>query len=117
MKKKYPFILTDTEREELKDLIASGTAPARKLAHARISCSRRTRVPMERLWWTRRSPRRWRRASRPRGQDTQALRRGRPPSGPEPTTSNEEYHRKLLDGEQEACLVALACSEPPEGEA
>jgi transposase len=29
---------------------------------------------------------------------------------------NREYHRKL-DGEQEARLVALACSEPPEGRA
>ncbi len=29
---------------------------------------------------------------------------------------NREYHRKL-DGEQEARLLALACSEPPEGQA
>ena len=29
---------------------------------------------------------------------------------------NREYHRKL-DGEQEARLVAFACSEPPEGQA
>jgi transposase len=29
---------------------------------------------------------------------------------------NREYHRKL-DGEQEARLVTLACSEPPEGQA
>jgi Homeodomain-like domain len=29
---------------------------------------------------------------------------------------NREYYRKL-DGEQEARLVALACSEPPEGHA
>src|SRR5215207_4651957 len=36
MKKKYPVILSDTERDELKRLIAAGTAPARKLTHARI---------------------------------------------------------------------------------
>jgi hypothetical protein len=29
---------------------------------------------------------------------------------------NREHHRKL-DGEQEARLIALACSEPPEGRA
>jgi len=29
---------------------------------------------------------------------------------------NRHYHRKL-DGEQEARLIALACSEPPEGQA
>jgi hypothetical protein len=36
MKKKYPVILSETERDDLKRLIASGTAPARKLTHARI---------------------------------------------------------------------------------
>ena len=36
MKKKYPVILSETERDDLKSLIASGTAPARKLTHARI---------------------------------------------------------------------------------
>jgi hypothetical protein len=36
MKKKYPVILSDTERVELKSLIAAGTTPARKLTHARI---------------------------------------------------------------------------------
>jgi hypothetical protein len=36
MKKKYPVILNETERVELKQLIAAGTAPARKLTHARI---------------------------------------------------------------------------------
>ena len=36
MKKKYPVILTETERDNLKSLIAAGTAPARKLTHARI---------------------------------------------------------------------------------
>jgi hypothetical protein len=36
MKKKYPAILSDTEREQLKNLIAAGTVPARKLTHARI---------------------------------------------------------------------------------
>ena len=36
VKKKYPVILTETEREHLKSLIAAGRAPARKLTHARI---------------------------------------------------------------------------------
>jgi transposase len=34
--KRFRVTLTPTEREELQRLIASGTAPARKLAHARI---------------------------------------------------------------------------------
>src|SRR5215212_4050441 len=36
MKKKYPVILNEAQREQLKSLIAAGTAPARKLTHARI---------------------------------------------------------------------------------
>ena len=36
MKKKYPVMLSETEREELKRLIAAGTAPARKLTHAHV---------------------------------------------------------------------------------
>lgn len=36
MKKKYPVILSEAERDQLKSLIAAGTAPARKLTHARI---------------------------------------------------------------------------------
>jgi hypothetical protein len=36
MKKKYPVILDETQRDDLKRLIVSGTAPARKLTHARI---------------------------------------------------------------------------------
>jgi len=37
-------------------------------------------------------------------------------SGQRRTPRSREYHRKL-DGEQEARLLALACSEPPEGQA
>ena len=36
MKKKYPVILTEAQREQLKSLIAAGTGPARKLTQARI---------------------------------------------------------------------------------
>jgi hypothetical protein len=36
MKKKYPNILNETERDNLKNLIAAGTARARKLTHTRI---------------------------------------------------------------------------------
>src|SRR4051812_50053174 len=36
MHAKYIVLLTETERSELEHLIAGGTAPARKLTHARI---------------------------------------------------------------------------------
>lgn len=115
MKKKYPVILSDTEREELKRLIAAGTAPARKLTHARILL-KADQSPDGPGWVDEKvadavetsQPT----VSRVRKQcfeeGLQAALNRRPP--------NREYRRKL-DGEQEARLVALACSEPPEGQA
>jgi transposase len=115
MKKKYPVILSDTEREQLKNLIAAGTAPARKLTHARILL-KADQSPEGPGWVDEQvadavevsQPT----VSRVRKQyvqeGLQAAINRRPP--------NREYHRKL-DGEQEARLVALACSKPPEGQA
>jgi transposase len=115
MKKKYPVILNDTERDELKRLIAAGTAPARKLTHARIllKADQGPEGPgwvddavAEAVETSQPTVSRVRKQYFEEGLEA-ALNR-RPP--------NREYHRKL-DGEQEACLVALACSEPPEGQA
>ena len=107
MKKKYPVILTDTERVELKSLIAAGTAPARKLTHARILL--KADQGSEGPGWVDEQVAEAVEVSQPtvsrvRKQYVQegleaALNR-RPP--------NRHYHRKL-DGEQEARLIALAC--------
>jgi DNA-binding transcriptional ArsR family regulator len=115
MKKKYPVILSDTERAELKSLIAAGTAPARKLTHARVLL-KADQSPEGPGWVDEQvadavevsQPT----VSRVRKQyfeeGLEAALNRRPP--------NRHYYRKL-DGEQEAHLVALACSEPPEGQA
>jgi Homeodomain-like domain len=115
MKKKYPVILSDTEREQLKSLIAAGTAPARKLTHARILL--KGDQGSEGPGWVDEQLADAVEVSQPtvarvRKQYVQeglqaAINRRSP---------NREYHRKL-DGHQEARLVALACSEPPEGQA
>ena len=115
MKKKYPVILTDAEREELKSLIAAGTVPARKLTHARILL-KADQGPEGPAWVDERvadavetsqpTVCRVRKQYFEEGLEA-ALNRRAP---------NRHYHRKL-DGEQEARLVALACSEPPEGQA
>jgi DNA-binding transcriptional ArsR family regulator len=115
MKKKYPVILTQTEREQLKDLIAAGTAPARKLTHARILL-KADQSPQGPAWVdeevadavevSQPTVSRVRKQYFEEGMEAALNRR--------PT--NREYHRKL-DGEHEARLVALACSEPPEGQA
>jgi transposase len=115
MKKKYPVILSQTERDDLKRLIATGTAPARKLTHARILL--KADESTEGASWvdekvadavevSQPTVARVRRQYFEEGLEA-ALNR-RPPK--------REYHRKL-DGEQEARLVALACSQPPEGDA
>src|SRR3712207_9348082 len=36
MHQKYVVVLTEDERKQLEQLLAAGTAPARKLAHARV---------------------------------------------------------------------------------
>jgi transposase len=114
MHKRYTVTLTETERTYLKQLIAAGTESARKLTHARIllkadqgpdgpgwideAISEAVEVSQPTV-------------SRVRKQYVQegleaALNR-RPPT--------REDVRKL-DGEQEAKLIALACSKPPKGE-
>jgi transposase len=115
MKKKYPVVLTEAQREHLKSLIAAGTAPARKLAHARIllKADQSPEGPgwvdeklAEAVETSQPTVARVRKQYFEEGLEA-ALNR-RPP--------NRVYQRKL-DGEQEARLLALACSEPPEGQA
>jgi transposase len=115
MKKKYPVTLTRTEGEHLKSLIAAGTAPARKLTHARIllKADQSPEGPgwvdeqvAEAVETSQPTVSRVRKQYFEEGKEA-ALNRRAP---------NRHYHRKL-DGEQEAQLVALACSEPPEGRA
>ena len=115
MNKKYPVILSETERDELKRLIAAGTAPARKLTHARILL--KADQSPEGPGWVDEMVAEAVEVSQPTvsrvrkqyfEEGLEAALNRRPP--------NREYYRKL-DGEQEARLVALACSDPPEGQA
>jgi transposase len=115
MKKKCPVILTEAQREHLKSLIAAGTAPARKLTHARILL-KADQSPEGPGWVDEKvadavevsQPTVSRVRKRYFEEGLEAAVNRRPP--------NRVYQRKL-DGEQEARLIALACSEPPEGQA
>jgi hypothetical protein len=115
MKVKYSVFLTEDEREQCKSLIAAGNAPARKLTHARILL-KADQSPEGPAWVDEAiadavessQPT----VSRVRKQYVQegleaALNRRAP---------NREYERKL-DGEQETRLLALACGQPPQGQA
>jgi transposase len=115
MKKRYAVCLTDTQRDELKRLIAAGQAPARKLMHARIllkadqsahgpgetddAIAQVVEVSQPTVFRVRRHY---------VEQGLEAALNRRPPT--------REYQRKL-DGAQEAHLIALACEQPPAGQA
>jgi transposase len=105
--KRYKVQLTREEREQLQKLISSGVATARKLTRARIllkvdagltktEISQALDVTINTITNVCRSFQTQRLA---------AVERKKP---------NREYEHSL-DGEAEAYLIAIACSEPPEG--
>lgn len=108
MAKKYVVTLSTEEREALLKLINAGTARARQLTHARIllkadegwtdqAISAALDVSISTIERVRRDF---------VEQGLAAALNRRPPT--------REYRHKL-DGEQEAHLIALACSTPPDG--
>ena len=105
--RRYKVQLTKEERKQLQQLISSGVAPARKLTRARIllkvdvgltktEISQTFDVTINTVTNVCRSFQTQRLA---------AVERKKP---------NREYEHSL-DGEAEAHLIAIACSEPPEG--
>ena len=105
--RRYKVQLTKEERKQLQKLISSGVAPARKLTRARIllkvdvgltktEISQRLDVTINTVTNVCRSFQIQRLA---------AIERKKP---------NREYEHSL-DGEAEAHLIAIACSETPEG--
>ncbi len=113
MKKRYVVTLTDEERRSLRTLVSSGTGAARKLSHARVLLKADAG----------RGGPGWTDATISEGVDVgtatvERVRKRFVEEGLEaalvPAKSNRVYERKL-DGDGEAHLVALACSESPEG--
>ena len=115
MHKHYVVTLTIAERDQLKRMLAAGTASARKLLHARILL-KADQGPQGPGWVdqaiadavesSQPTVSRVRKQSVEQG--LQAALNRRPPT--------REYVRKL-DGVQEAHLIALACAKPPTGQA
>ena len=114
MKQRFIVELTLAERDELERLIVVGTAPARKLMHARILL-KADRSPAGPAWVDTKIAEavevsqptiaRVRRQFVEQGLAA-ALNRRAP---------RRDYRRKL-DGAQEAHLIALACGSPPDGQ-
>ena len=114
MRKRYHVRLTADQRQQLDVLIRTGTTPARTQTHARILL--KADCADSRLAWSdeaivracevsRPTVERVRRAFATQGFEA-ALHRKRPERAPQ----------RKLDGAQEAHLIAIACSPPPEGE-
>jgi transposase len=113
MKKKYIVTLTEEEREKLQATLSRGKGAARKLMHARIllkadACAggpdwSDPRIA-EGLEVGRATVERVRKAFVEEGVEAALV----------PRKSRRQYRRKL-DGDGEAHLVALACSQAPEG--
>ena len=111
--KKYSVRLTEAQRQELQHLIATGTAPARRLLHARILL--KADAGEHGQGWTdaqinealevsTSTLSRVRRVFAEQGLHAALTRR-----------SQRRTRPRRLDGEQEAHLIALACSAPPDG--
>jgi transposase len=113
MRKQHIVVLSEEERARLHTLIGQGTAPARALTHARIllKANQGEAGPS----WTDRAI-----AAALEVHHTTVARvrqqyaRDGLDAAVDRKAPEREYRRKL-DGEQEARLVALACSAPPEG--
>jgi len=113
MKKKYIVTLTQEEREKLQAMLSRGKAAARKLMHARILLKADRRpgsvepddsTIAHEVQAGRATVERVRKAFVEEGVEAALV----------PRKSCRQYRRKL-DGDGEAHLVALACSQAPEG--
>jgi transposase len=115
MHKRYVVALKAEERASLERLIGAGTAPARKLTHARILL--KADVPPHGPGWVDERIAEAVEVSQP---TVARVRRQYVEAGLEAALNRRaprRAYRRKLDGEQEARLLAVACSEPPAGEA
>ena len=113
MRKQHVVVLSELERARLRTLIGQGSAPARALTHARIllKANQGEAGP----GW---SDRAIAAALEVHHTTVARVRQQYAAAGLEAAVNRkapEREYRRKLDGEQEARLVALACSAPPEG--
>jgi hypothetical protein len=114
MNKRYRVTLTAREREELTALISKGTAKARTLAHARVLLQADESEGAPGLTDGQVAA-----AVQVTARTVERVRRLFVEEGPEAALRTHVPGARLyatkFDGEQEARLIALACSAPPDG--
>ena len=112
--KKYHVYLTEEEKSDLKQIVKKGTGRARQIQRAHILLKADV---SEGQGWT---DQQIRETFHLAGNTVSKIRKRFTEVGLEETVKRKHPDREYvtrLDGEQEAHLVALACSEPPEGHA
>ena len=112
--KKYKVTLTVEEREQLRELIAAGKASAKKLAHARILLKADASDGGP-AW----DDARIAQAVEASTRTVERVRQRFVEQGLEAALVREKQARpsreRKLDGAAEARLIAIACSQPPDG--
>jgi len=112
MNKKYIVRLTEEEREELEGIVRRGRAPAYRVKHASILLS----VDAGGRGW---SDERTAEAFRCHPNTVGAVRQRFVEQGLEAALNRKKQsvpsRTPILDGEGEARLIAISCSEPPAG--
>ena len=113
MNKKYIVTLSDEERQRLETLVSQGKAAARKIQRAWILL-KADATPAGPAW----SDEKIREAFTVSLVTIYRVRQAFVEEGFEAVltrASKSRHRRRKLDGEQEAHLIALACSKPPPG--
>src|SRR3954447_2168833 len=112
--KKYKVTLTAEEREQLQEMIAAGKASAKKLAHARILL-KADAADGGPAWPDARIAE----AAEVSVATVERVRQRFVEQGLEAALVRKKQDRpsrqRALDGRAEAQLIALACSQPPDG--
>ena len=116
MTKKYRVTLTADERADLKGLLARGKAAVRKIKHAQILL-KANEANTDPAW----SDERIAEAVEVGIATVERVRRRFVEEGLasalSPYRAGKRIYERKLDGAQEAHLIALACSAPPDGQA
>lgn len=114
MNKKYIVRLTDEERHELENLVSKGKSPAYKIKHANILLAVDADGPNC-------SDEQTAKAFRCHRNTVSSVRQKFVERGIEAALERKKQYKpsrkRLLDGEKEARLIAIACGKPPEGRA
>ncbi len=112
MKKKYVVRLSDEERKELKDFVKKGMAQAYRIKHANVLLAVDADGPN---WSDEQTSQAFSCSVSTVYNIRQRFVEGGLQRALERKRQKKPSRERILDGEKEARLIALACSEPPAG--